>query len=207
MHPGRSRQPARCRASPCSLNQFGLLRLVARRWPRLSHSGCRSKSARASAWPGSRVWHIATNTPDFETRVADSARLALSALHRLEDDVHRLATVENTIRNLKSGIRLIRRSPSFSFTIFLTLALGIGANSAVFCAINAALLRPLPFPHADELVVLRQAVRARGTQTTEVAPRGLRTGTGLNSTFQAMSGWYGPGAVLSAPARGRLSAR
>src|SRR5438067_11484960 len=68
-------------------------------------------------------------------------------------DVHRIATLENTIANIKSGMRLIRKSPSFSAAVILTLALGIGANSAVFSAINAILLRPLPFPHGDELML------------------------------------------------------
>src|SRR4051812_14066181 len=67
-------------------------------------------------------------------------------------DVHRIATVESTIANIKSGIRLMRKSPSFSTAVILTLALGIGANSAVFSAINAILLRPLPFPNGGELM-------------------------------------------------------
>src|SRR6266487_3956957 len=74
-------------------------------------------------------------------------------------DVHRIATLENTIANLKSGVRLIRKSPSFSITVMLTLALGIGANSAVFSAIDAILLRPLPFPDGDRLMLLRQVDR------------------------------------------------
>jgi putative ABC transport system permease protein len=47
-------------------------------------------------------------------------------------------------------------APSFSIAVILTLALGIGANSALFSAIDAILLRPLPFPDGDELMELRQ---------------------------------------------------
>lgn len=58
--------------------------------------------------------------------------------------------------NLKAGLRLMRRVPGFSAAVILILALGIGAHSAVFSAIDAAvLLRPLPFPHSDELMLLR----------------------------------------------------
>jgi putative ABC transport system permease protein len=85
-------------------------------------------------------------------------------------DVHRIATLENTIANMKSGIRLIRKSPSFSAAVILTLALGIGANSAVFSAINAILLRPLPFPNSDELMVLDQYDRKVKNPQTVVAP-------------------------------------
>src|SRR5215470_20199125 len=57
-------------------------------------------------------------------------------------DVHRVRYLETTIANLKSAFRFIRKSPSFSAAVILTLALGIGANSAVFSAIDAILLRP-----------------------------------------------------------------
>ncbi|MGI9072101.1 MAG: ADOP family duplicated permease [Bryobacteraceae bacterium] len=105
-------------------------------------------------------------------------------------DVHRIATLANTVTNLKSGIRLIRKSPSFSAAVILTLALGIGANSAVFSAINAILLRPLPFPNGDELMVLHQNDRKVKSSQSVVAPARLEDWNRLNSTFQAMSGYY-----------------
>jgi putative ABC transport system permease protein len=67
-------------------------------------------------------------------------------------EVHISAMVDGLRSNLRSAMRFIRRSPSFAIAGVLTLALGIGANSAVFSAIDAILLRPLPFPHGDELV-------------------------------------------------------
>src|SRR5438128_421215 len=63
-------------------------------------------------------------------------------------DLHSLSWLERTASHLKSGFRLMRRAPGFSAAVILTLALGIGANTAVFSAIDAVLLRPLPFPHA-----------------------------------------------------------
>src|SRR3984893_9846375 len=50
-------------------------------------------------------------------------------------DVHRVSVIESAMANLKSAFRFIRKSPSFSIAVILTLALGIGANSAVFSAI------------------------------------------------------------------------
>src|SRR3984893_8537994 len=55
-------------------------------------------------------------------------------------DVHRVAVIDASIANLRSAFRFLRKSPSFSATVILTLALGIGANSAVFSAIDAILL-------------------------------------------------------------------
>ncbi len=105
-------------------------------------------------------------------------------------DVHRSAAVETTIANLKSAVRFIRKSPSFSIAIILTLALGIGANSAVFSAINAILLRPLPFPNGDELMTLQQYDRKAKNPASFVAPVRLEDWNRLNTTFQAISGYY-----------------
>jgi predicted permease len=64
-------------------------------------------------------------------------------------------TLENFLRDLSFSTRLLRKSPGFTAVALLTLALGVGANAAVFSLINGLLLRPLPVPHAEQLVVLR----------------------------------------------------
>ncbi len=85
-------------------------------------------------------------------------------------DVHRVRVIESAIANLKSAFRFIRKSPSFSAVIIVTLALGIGANSAVFSAIDAILLRPLPFPNGDQLMRLGQYNPRVKSPQTFVAP-------------------------------------
>src|SRR6266566_3121097 len=105
-------------------------------------------------------------------------------------DVHRISIVESTLSNLKSAFRFIRKSPSFSITVILTLALGIGANSAVFSAIDAILLRPLPFPNGDQLMELRQYNLKTNSPRTRLAPVRLEDWNRMNSTFQAITGYY-----------------
>src|SRR5277367_5595803 len=63
-------------------------------------------------------------------------------------------TLENFLRDLTFSARLLRKSPGFTAVALLTLALGVGANTAVFSLINGLLLRPLPVPHAEQLAVL-----------------------------------------------------
>jgi predicted permease len=62
--------------------------------------------------------------------------------------------VDEVTRDLRFGMRQLWRAPGFALTAILTLALGLGANTAIFSLVNALLLRPLPVPHADQLSVL-----------------------------------------------------
>lgn len=105
-------------------------------------------------------------------------------------DVHSLRLMDAASANISSGFRLIRKSPSFSAAVVLTLALGIGANSAVFSALDAVLLRPLPFPHSDELMLLHQTEPKSQNPESFIAPARLEDWNRLNRTFQAISGWY-----------------
>ena len=59
------------------------------------------------------------------------------------------------------GLRLLRRSPGFSAVVLTTLAVGIGATVTVFSIVDAWLLRPLAFPHAERLVIGLAATRGR----------------------------------------------
>ncbi len=105
-------------------------------------------------------------------------------------DVYRIRFVDATLANLKSAFRFIRKSPTFSITVILTLALAIGANSAVFSAIDAILLRPLAFPQADQLVRLEQYNPKVSSPNTLTSPVRLEDWNRLNSTFQSLTGYY-----------------
>src|SRR5436190_353560 len=70
-------------------------------------------------------------------------------------------------REIRHALRRLRRAPAFAVTATLTLALGIGATTAVFTVVNAVLLRPLPYDHPDELVALSHTLQLSGVSTVQ----------------------------------------
>lgn len=90
---------------------------------------------------------------------ADAARrAAVLTLGRAESitesyqDQRVMPLLDTVPRDLRFAVRRLMREPSFTGVCVLTLSLAIGANTAIFSAVNAALIRPLPYPHADRLV-------------------------------------------------------
>jgi putative ABC transport system permease protein len=97
-------------------------------------------------------------------------------------------SADGILRNVRYTIRSLSRTPGFSAIVVLTLGLGIGANTAVFSAIDAVLLQPLPFPDADRLMLLYQTQQR--TAETNIAPARLEDWNQLTSTFEAITGYF-----------------
>ena len=91
-------------------------------------------------------------------------------------------------QHVRYALRTLSRTPGFTLVVVLTLALGIGANSTVFSAIDAILLRPLTFPDADRLVVVNES-RANAP-ISNTAPVRIEEWNAQNSSFEAITGYY-----------------
>src|SRR5688572_13956606 len=96
------------------------------------------------------------------------------------------------MHNFKYAIRQLLKNPGFTAVAVLTLALGIGANSALFSVINGVLLRPLPFYEHERLVTLWESSPARGVEQQKVSPPNLADWQAQSSSFEKIAFWTGP---------------
>ena len=101
-------------------------------------------------------------------------------------------------QDIRITLRGLRRSPAFTVIALLTLALGIGANSAIFSVVHAVLLRPLPYAHSDRLVQLWTDTRSRGRAKPEwLTPPDFQDWQDGNHTFASMAAYQGWGPDLT----------
>src|ERR1700722_18139260 len=99
------------------------------------------------------------------------------------------------LQYLRFAFRQLRKAPGFTFTVVLTLALGIGATTAVFSLVEGILLRPLPFYRPDRLVVLGDILRAQGGPG--VTARENATYSAATTAFSSLGGYATAGYELS----------
>jgi len=106
---------------------------------------------------------------EFESHVEDAiaagrdpeeARRAFGSASRAREASHAVrasARIEDLVQDARFGVRILIKNPGFTAVVVLTLALGIGINTAIFSVVNGVLLNPLPFPHPEQLVALHES--------------------------------------------------
>jgi len=137
----------------------------------------------------------------------EARRAALRAIGDLTQhqeecrDMRGVNWIENLLQDLRYSMRTLRQTPGFAAVAILTLALGIGSNTAIFSVVQAALLRPLPYAQPDRLITLAE-VRSQNL------PDPLAMGTwnasypdfldwrGQSKTFESLAGFNGDGVTL-----------
>jgi predicted permease len=117
-------------------------------------------------------------------------------------DQFRLVSLEDIVRDLRLGLRSLRRRPAFTIIAAVTLALGIGAATAVFSVVNGVLLKPLPYPESEALVAIwHSAPGANIAGDVETSAAQYYTYRAENRTFQQFGLWA-PDTVTAAGASG-----
>src|SRR2546423_1318197 len=131
-----------------------------------------SRCARAICW---RLWHRRS-----KRSAAGERQMAMDAL----------------LADLRYAFRLFRKSPGFSVIAILTLALGIGANTAIFSTVDAVLIRPLPYADPDPLVMVWEDASRAGFPRNTPAPANYFDWTRLNRSFSGMAATGGVSAHI-----------
>ncbi len=105
--------------------------------------------------------------------------------------------MDNLLADLRYGLRLLRRTPIFVVVTIGTLALGIGANTAIFSTVDAVLLRPLPFATPDRLVMVWEDATFVGFPRNTPAPANYFDWNDMNHAFVDMAATRGASANLT----------
>ena len=106
----------------------------------------------------------------------------------------------NFAKDLQYASRLLRKTPAFTFVAIATLALGIGANTAIFSVVNAALINPLPFPEPDRLVVVTTTVQRETVERRSTSYPDFKDLRQRASAFESLAAWAGQSLTLAATA-------
>src|SRR5579884_3254533 len=139
--------------------------------------------------------NMARGLPYAEARAAALRKFGNRTLVR--EEIYRMNTIgfiDELLRDVRYSLRMMGRTPMFTAAALLTLAIGIGANTAVFSVLNSVLLRPLRYPNAEELVVLHQdapgaAGLANAADGLALSPSMYFTYAERSRTFQALGVW------------------
>ena len=97
--------------------------------------------------------------------------------------------LETVRQDVRYALRGFRRRPLFALTAILTLALAIGANTAIFSMVRAVLLRPLPWPNPDRLVIIWETNERQGTMRAFPSSANFFDWRERNNSFEALAHW------------------
>jgi putative ABC transport system permease protein len=126
-----------------------------------------------------------------QAEAASAARRQFGNVTLLKEanrDMRGIRFVETIIQDLRYGLWMLRRNPGFTFVAVLTLALGIGANTAIFSIVNAVLLKPLPYYEPQRLVWVTEGIQFLGDENS--SDNDYYTWQAQSKTFEHLVAYY-----------------
>jgi putative ABC transport system permease protein len=109
--------------------------------------------------------------------------------------------MDTLLQDIRFGWRLLRRTPGFTVSAVLALALGIGATTAIFSVLDRVVLRPLPYPDAERLAMVWEANDAKGLTHERLSPVNFVDYRGLSQVFEGAAAWWYPQLTLTETGR------
>src|SRR5262249_18579621 len=139
------------------------------------------------------------------TELSEDGLLA-KMLHSVEREVttepivpgaRRINMIADVWQDLRYGLRVMTKNPGFTAVAVITLALGIGANTAIFSLVNGILLRPLPYSESERLVRIIQQNKTLGLDTWGVSQADFAIYRDQNQSFESIAAYTNGGANLT----------
>ncbi|HEX8764384.1 MAG TPA: ABC transporter permease, partial [Candidatus Acidoferrum sp.] len=128
------------------------------------------------------------------------ARLDLGGIEQAKEqcrDTRRVSRIQDLIQDLHFGLRILGKNPGFTSIAVLTLALAIGANTAIFSAVYAVLIKPLPFKNADRLVFILKKNAPRGWSRNPISPAEILAWRNQTEAFEDFAAYTESSCVLT----------
>ncbi|HET9370226.1 MAG TPA: ABC transporter permease, partial [Vicinamibacterales bacterium] len=150
-------------------------------------------------------FHLAMESAERERRglpAVEAHRTAMrdfggvERIHEEVRDVRGMTFWDSLVQDLRFGFRTLRRSPGYTAAAILILALGIGANTAMFSVVDGVLLKPLPFKSGDDLVIIRQAALKSNRANVGVSIQELFDYRKRLTTIRDLVEWHSMSFVL-----------
>jgi predicted permease len=140
---------------------------------------------------------IESGMPPADARVLARRQLGNTTLIKEQTlDAWRYTFMDTLIRDVRYAVRTLTKNPSFAATAVLTLALGVGATTAIFSVVYSVLIKPLPYPNADELMRIRHTQADVDTDLTS-SPTMYFTYRDENRTLAGIGLWQNDAATLT----------
>jgi len=105
--------------------------------------------------------------------------------------------MQTLLQDIRYGIRMLVKNPGFTAVAVLTLALGIGANTAIFTVVNSVLLRPLPFPEPERIFAVHQAMPEKGIPKSGASYPNFLDWSRQNQSFEHLAAMRDTNMALS----------